>query len=242
MKLKEYLQKITAMIDKDPRILELEVITAIEIWIDSYQWPIDVQADAAPFLTELLRKYYESSERTTLLDAKLNESLANLSLIRSRICELNENLGIDLHAQIREIASRQNRDQSPTEPIPFLDARLYYANPSDLLVLFHEIALTESDQFESELEKPFIIDGGANIGMAIAYFKWLHPHSKIIAFEPNPLLHDICQRNIVLNQWRDTHLYPYALSTQPGSITFYCDNEMPMASSSLNRAEEEGRS
>ena len=41
-------------------------------------------------------------------------------------------------------------------------------------------------KFESSSTTPYIIDGGANIGLATIYFKLLYPTSKIVAFEPDP--------------------------------------------------------
>jgi hypothetical protein len=34
---------------------------------------------------------------------------------------------------------------------------------------------------------PYIIDGGANIGLSVIYFRRRHPHSTVVAFEPSPI-------------------------------------------------------
>jgi FkbM family methyltransferase len=50
--------------------------------------------------------------------------------------------------------------------------------------------------FEPETTSPFIIDGGANIGISVAYFKKTYPDSRIVAFEPDPDIFRILQSNV----------------------------------------------
>tara|TARA_R100000935_G_scaffold56463_1_gene88038 strand:+ start:7410 stop:8258 length:849 start_codon:yes stop_codon:yes gene_type:complete len=49
-----------------------------------------------------------------------------------------------------------------------------------------EIFVQNIYKFETSSPIPYIIDGGANIGLATIYFKLLYPTSKIVAFEPDP--------------------------------------------------------
>jgi hypothetical protein len=53
---------------------------------------------------------------------------------------------------------------------------------SDYKAIFEE----EIYAFESEIEAPRIIDGGANIGLATLYWKRQYPEGQIMAFEPAP--------------------------------------------------------
>jgi FkbM family methyltransferase len=41
-----------------------------------------------------------------------------------------------------------------------------------------------------------ILDAGANIGMASLYFKANFPHARITAFEPDPMIADVLQKNL----------------------------------------------
>ena len=234
--------------DALPLLLSIEIMPpnwwgrAAQLWARSFQWPISPLMTKDHILTTLLQKHDESANDNLLGDDLLFSAITEIAVMRERIANAIKRMGVDLHAQIRTIVSSQNSDDQDSEPLPFLNSRLYYANSSDLFVLTNEIILSESDRFEAISDEPFIIDGGANIGTAIAYFKWLYPHSHIIAFEPNPMLFRICRRNIDLNGWSNVTLHPYALSARPGNLKFHCDNEMPMASSLTSRAEEEGRS
>ncbi|QAR32089.1 FkbM family methyltransferase [Geovibrio thiophilus] len=116
-----------------------------------------------------------------------------------------------------------------------LGFRLKIVSPFDVLVQFREIFLEENYYFTSEKEAPFIIDGGANAGMALAYFKWLYPSSAIAAFEPNPELYEICKENIETNGWESVTLHPYALSDSEGTAQFTVYPSMPMGSGLAGR-------
>lgn len=51
-------------------------------------------------------------------------------------------------------------------------------------------------RFVVDSEKPFIIDGGANIGVGSRYFKHLHPQAEIIAFEPDDKIFSLLGKNM----------------------------------------------
>src|SRR3990167_1327682 len=57
--------------------------------------------------------------------------------------------------------------------IKVLSYRSFYA-------MFRDIFVKNNYYFETNEPKPVIIDGGANIGLATLYFKYLYPNSKII--------------------------------------------------------------
>jgi len=48
----------------------------------------------------------------------------------------------------------------------------------------------------SSLQSPFIVDAGANIGLFSLYMKQKYPASRILAFEPIPLTHEVLRRNL----------------------------------------------
>jgi FkbM family methyltransferase len=96
-----------------------------------------------------------------------------------------------------------------------------YEELHEFSVIFEEILLEEEYYFETKEEVPVIIDGGANIGMAIFYFKVLYPKAKVIAFEPVQELCEIINRNIERNQWQDVTVFPYALSDRNEKTTFF---------------------
>lgn len=91
------------------------------------------------------------------------------------------------------------------------DATIEYDSIEDLSIIFHEILIREDYYFVSKNSEPYIIDCGANIGLAIYYFKHIYPHSRVIAFEPNPMMMQILNRNVKRNCWSDVELHQIAL-------------------------------
>jgi FkbM family methyltransferase len=50
---------------------------------------------------------------------------------------------------------------------------------------------------------PVILDCGANIGLASLHFARMSPEARVIAFEPDPILHGILQENLSRNSLQD---------------------------------------
>lgn len=88
-----------------------------------------------------------------------------------------------------------------------------------------QIFKNEIYQFETENKQPLIIDAGANIGMAIFYWKHKYPDSKIIAFEPSKTVFQTLAKNISHNDLKDVQIFPYALSDTEGEA-YFNSNEM----------------
>ncbi len=53
----------------------------------------------------------------------------------------------------------------------------------------------EEYKFSSSCDRPLIIDGGANAGIGIHYWKRLCPHSRVVAFEPDPEMYQVLKSN-----------------------------------------------
>ncbi|MFD1872089.1 FkbM family methyltransferase [Hymenobacter bucti] len=92
-----------------------------------------------------------------------------------------------------------------------------------LLKLFKEMFLVEPYAFEPATTTPTIIDGGANIGMAVVYFKKHFPEATILAFEPSPEAFRLLTTNVANNQLRNVQLYNVALAPTAGELPFYLE-------------------
>ncbi|NJO02692.1 MAG: FkbM family methyltransferase [Bacteroidia bacterium] len=75
------------------------------------------------------------------------------------------------------------------KPIQFTDAPTFIGAK-------HVIMDRQIYRFTARQPKPYIIDGGANIGLSVLYFKQLYPQAHVVAFEPDPSLFEILQNNI----------------------------------------------
>lgn len=62
--------------------------------------------------------------------------------------------------------------------------------------MYREIFERQIYYFEAHTSTPYIIDGGANIGLGVVYFKKLYPQSEIVAFEPDPHIFRVLERNV----------------------------------------------
>lgn len=104
---------------------------------------------------------------------------------------------------------------------------------SNLLYLFKEVFLSKEYYFQSEKQNPAIIDCGANIGMAVLYFKFLYPNCSVTAFEPNPLAFYLLNKNITQNNLSNVAIKNVALSNRDGSIEFFTKGRQGMLVASI---------
>jgi FkbM family methyltransferase len=111
--------------------------------------------------------------------------------------------------------------------------KVYGYDYETLFSLYREIFVKQLYKVDLKKQGPKIIDCGANIGMAVLYFKKNHPQSSILAFEPNPYVFDILERNIRENKLENTKAYNVALSDTNGSIDFYLGSELGSQQGSL---------
>ena len=67
---------------------------------------------------------------------------------------------------------------------------------------------------------PYIIDGGANIGLSTLYFKRRFPGATVIAFEPDPAVFAVLERNCRSWGLTDVILRREALWNSDGEVSF----------------------
>lgn len=92
---------------------------------------------------------------------------------------------------------------------------------STLQYLFNEIFLSNEYYFDTSKSSPNVIDCGANIGMAILFFKKIYPNCSIKAFEPNPYAFKLLEKNIRQNSLTNIQLFNIGLSNVDGEIDFF---------------------
>ncbi len=92
--------------------------------------------------------------------------------------------------------------------------------------LLEEVWLNEDYYFNVSQKQPIIFDCGANIGVSVLYFKALYPKSTIIAFEPNPNLFALLEKNVLDNQLKDVYIHQVALSATNEEISFFINDNL----------------
>ena len=78
---------------------------------------------------------------------------------------------------------------------------------TDAVVMYQVMVMREYD-FGDKLESPkFIIDGGANIGIASVTFLNEYPEARVVAVEPEPSNFELCRKNLAPYSDRVTLLH-----------------------------------
>ena len=146
----------------------------------------------------------------------------SLSIVRHhRGAWRNELLRAFLAAQLR----RARGDKGPGS-LRVLGADVSYFDLEALAILINEVLVDQAYYLDLP-ERPFIIDAGANIGLATLLFKRRHPGARILAFEPDPDTHALCQKNIDANGLADVELVHAALSDREGELELSVDPAVP---------------
>ncbi|TVZ25583.1 FkbM family methyltransferase [Gillisia sp. Hel_I_86] len=89
--------------------------------------------------------------------------------------------------------------------------------------MYREIFEEEIYKFITTNSEPYIIDGGANIGLAAIYFKELYPNAKIIAFEPDPEIFKILKNNIEVFNFQNIELVQKGLWDSKSKLNFFSE-------------------
>jgi FkbM family methyltransferase len=76
---------------------------------------------------------------------------------------------------------------------------------------------------KSSIENPRILDAGANIGVASLYFKSAFPKARICAFEADPEIADVLQRNLRAFCHNDVEVHCAGVSNLKSEMKFITD-------------------
>lgn len=98
-------------------------------------------------------------------------------------------------------------------PLEILDAESF-------LQMHHEIVEEAIYYFEAKDGCPYIIDGGANIGVSVLYFKSVYPQARVVAFEPDEEAFAVLQKNVESRGYRDVKLVRSALAASETNAGF----------------------
>jgi len=86
--------------------------------------------------------------------------------------------------------------------------------------MYRDIFEQQSYRFRTNEQKPYIIDGGANVGLSVLYFKELYPRSQIVAFEPDDDIFSVLERNIERRGYENINLFGQALWSSETKLSF----------------------
>jgi FkbM family methyltransferase len=106
--------------------------------------------------------------------------------------------------------------ESPGSHARVLDWDVAYVDYRALVELFLEVFVRRHYPFRAAHSSPFVIDCGANIGVATMFFKTLAPQAEILAFEPEPTAFRVLRQNVEANRMASVECRPYAVGREAG--------------------------
>jgi FkbM family methyltransferase len=129
---------------------------------------------------------------------------------------------------IKPAYRRQHRELSRLRALPrfqaaetaLLGRNLELVDAASFVFMFGEIFDQQIYRFKAKSETPYIIDGGANIGLSALYFKRLYPQSRIVAFEPDEVIFPVLERNLQTFGHTDVRLLRRALWSKETELNF----------------------
>jgi len=98
-------------------------------------------------------------------------------------------------------------------PVKMVDA-------ASFLFIYGEVFEEQIYRFKAKTERPRIIDGGANIGLSVIYFKQLYPGSRITAFEPDGSVFEALKENLAAFGYDDVECVRKALWSSETTLDF----------------------
>ncbi len=104
-------------------------------------------------------------------------------------------------------------------PFRFHDARCFFDS-------YQEIIVSEIYRFNTSNPNPYIIDCGANMGLSVLFFAKNYPGSTIIAFEPEPPIYDVLEKNITSYKLQNVTAVKKAVWNSETTLEFYTDKGM----------------
>jgi len=92
--------------------------------------------------------------------------------------------------------------------------------------IFTELFIYNIYYFETNKSAPFVVDCGANIGLAVFYIKYLYPQARVHCYEPDKETFAILEKNMLLNNFKDVVCLQEAVSDTVGEAEFYSFGNM----------------
>lgn len=91
---------------------------------------------------------------------------------------------------------------------------------------YKELLYDEIYKFNSNNEKPVILDFGANIGLSVYFFEQNYPKAEIYAYEADPNIFEYLKANVSKFQNTNIHLFNQAVCDKNRELMFFSEGVM----------------
>ncbi len=99
-----------------------------------------------------------------------------------------------------------------------------FTDPASFISSFQEIYITKLYALKNQIDnKLHILEGGANIGLSIIYFKYRYPDSIIDVYEADKLVFELLKKNIEMNKITGVSLFNKAIWNKYTTVSFLSD-------------------
>lgn len=134
-----------------------------------------------------------------------------------------EDVGKDLRERNLEIARLESIPRYEPATTSLLGETLRLVDSASFLSAYRQIFEQDLYSFRPQVSHPLIIDCGANIGLAVIYWKRQYPAARIVAFEPDPNVFEALAWNCKQLEIEDVQLLNKAVWNQEGELSFCPD-------------------
>ncbi|MCB4808732.1 FkbM family methyltransferase [Tamlana sp. 62-3] len=94
---------------------------------------------------------------------------------------------------------------------------------ASFVFMYNEIFIEQIYKYTSKKPEQYIIDAGANIGLATIYLKKQFPQAQILAFEPDPEIYKILKKNIESFEFSKVELINKGVWKEDTTLSFFSE-------------------
>lgn len=123
----------------------------------------------------------------------------HLRLIQEKLPEAMHARALAMYDEARSRWSRGERTATgPLIELPLgRSPHRVWLRPGTCDVILYDDILVQEQYGSRALDSvETVLDAGANIGLASAYFLWKAPRARVVALEPDPVNYELCVRNL----------------------------------------------
>jgi len=193
--------------------------------IQNKEWGAHEVGSPCKVSPEELRRLF-GWDLTTLTRRRISRKLSELrkKVTTDAVNSLRHQAKMALRKEYRDF-HRNFKHVLELPPLTAGSAMVYgkpfsFVDGGSFLFLYREIIENQIYRFSTAKQIPLIIDGGANIGLSVAYFKHLYPTSTIMAFEPDPDIFRVLQQNCQSFGLENVELFREALWINDDTLKF----------------------
>ncbi len=107
--------------------------------------------------------------------------------------------------------------------IRMMEYDIQYSDLMSFCPQWQDIFVKRALDFHTSSPAPRVLDCGANVGLASLFFKRRYPQARVTAYEADPALFSMLDRNLKTNGAGDVQTVHAALWTSTGHLTFQCE-------------------